>query len=58
MADTTPAPWLLARAHQIITLRRRHNTSGQLGEDIANIVAALAVQHPEIGKQLDFFALE
>lgn len=56
MANNTNAPWILARAQQIIALRRRHNTSGQAGEDLANIVAALAAQHPETGTQLEFFA--
>lgn len=35
---------LQRRAQQIIDLRRRHNASGQNGEDMENIMAALAAE--------------
>ena len=35
---------LQRRAQQIIDLRRRHNASGQNGEDMENIIAALAAE--------------
>ncbi len=47
------------RAEMIIAMRRRCNASGQHGEDMANIIAALSIQKPQATEQfeqLDLFA--
>lgn len=58
-SQTIPAadPWVIARAEQIVSLRRRYNSSGQDGEDMHNIVAALVVQIPASGRQQELFAV-